>query len=223
MGTYDSSYAKYIDHTVLKPETTKETLKKFCEEAKEYGFASVCVNPVNIPFVAGQLKGTQVKPCSVIGFPLGANTTLIKVAETVEAIKNGAREVDMVINVGAVKDKDYECVKKDIREVVEAAHPHAIVKVIIETCLLTDEEKIIVCKMAKAAGADFVKTSTGFGKGGATVADIRLMKETVGADMMVKASTGINNRTTCDAMLEAGACRMGTSKGIFIVKDKEPV
>ena len=218
---YDKSYAKYMDHTVLKADTTKETLKKFCDEAKEFGFASVCVNPGNVPYIADQLKGSGVIPCSVIGFPLGANTTFMKAMETLEAVKNGAGEVDMVINVGALKDKDYDYVKKDIMAVVNAAHPRAEVKVIIETCLLTDEEKVTACKLAKEAGADFVKTSTGFGNGGATAQDIRLMKETVG-DMRVKASTGINNRRICDEMLAAGACRMGTSKGIYIVKDVEP-
>ena len=218
---YDSSYAKYMDHTVLKMDTTKATLKRFCDEAKEYGFASVCVNPVNVAYVAEQLKGSNVITCSVIGFPLGANTTFIKAAEALEAVKNGAGEVDMVINVGALKDKDYDYVKKDIQAVVDAAHPQAEVKVIIETCLLTDEEKVIACKLAKEAGADFVKTSTGFGSGGATVEDVRLMKETVGEDMKVKASTGINDREICDAMIAAGACRMGTSKGIYIVKDEK--
>lgn len=218
---YDSSYAKYMDHTVLKADTTKETLKRFCDEAKEYGFASVCVNPGNVPYVAEQLKGSKVITCSVIGFPLGANTTYMKAMEAMEAVKNGAEEVDMVINVGALKDKDYDYVKKDIEAVVQAAHPQAEVKVIIETCLLTDEEKVTACELAKAAGADFVKTSTGFGSGGATVEDIRLMKKTVG-DMKVKASTGINNRKICDEMLAVGACRMGTSKGIYIVKDEEP-
>lgn len=218
---YDKSYAKYMDHTVLKADTTKETLKKFCDEAKEYGFASVCVNPGNVSYIADQLKGSGVITCSVIGSPLGANTTFMKAMETLEAVKNGAGEVDMVINVGALKDKDYDYVKKDIGAVVNAAHPQAEVKVIIETCLLTDEEKVTACKLAKEAGADFVKTSTGFGSGGATAEDIRLMKQTVG-DMRVKASTGVNNRRICDEMLAAGACRMGTSKGIYIVKDVEP-
>lgn len=219
---YDASYAKYMDHTVLKIATTKETLKKFCDEAKQYGFASVCVNPCNIPYVAEQLKGTDVKACAVIGFPLGANTTMIKAMEALEAVKNGATEVDMVINVGRLKDKDYRYVEDDIKAVVNAAHPGALVKVILETCELTDEEKVKACELAKAAGADFVKTSTGFGKGGATVEDIKLMKATVGDSMLVKASTGINNREICDAMLAAGAVRMGTSKGIFIVKDELP-
>ncbi|MCI8598805.1 MAG: deoxyribose-phosphate aldolase [Lachnospiraceae bacterium] len=217
---YDPSYAKYIDHTVLKIATTKETLKKFCDEAKEYGFASVCVNPCNIPYVAEQLKGSTVKVCSVIGFPLGANTTTIKAMETLEAVKNGAQEVDMVINVGRLKDRDFDYVKKDIQAVVNAAHPQALVKVIIETCVLNEDEKVKACQLAREAGADFVKTSTGFGDGGATEADVRLMKDTVGEEMSVKASTGINSRTDCDKMLKAGALRMGTSKGILIVKDE---
>ena len=219
---YDPSYAKYMDHTVLKPETTKATLKKFCDEAKQYHFASVCVNPGNVRYVAEQLKGSGVKTCSVIGFPLGANTTLIKAMETAEAIKNGAQEVDMVINIGALKDKDYEYVYEDIKAVVDAAHPYALVKVIIETSALTDDEKVKACELAQRAKADFVKTSTGFGTGGATVEDVRLMKRTVGDTMMVKASTGINNREICDRMLAAGAVRMGTSKGILIVNGDAP-
>ncbi len=222
MADYNPAYGKYIDHTVLKADTTKEILKKFCDEAKEYGFASVCVNPCNVKYVASQLEGTGVKTCCVIGFPLGANTTLVKALETVEAVKNGAQEVDMVINIGALKDKDYDLVYEDIKAVVDAAHPKALVKVIIETGLLTDEEKIKACELAKKAGADFVKTSTGFGPGGATVEDVRLMKQVVGEEMMIKASTGINNREICDAMIKAGAVRMGTSKGVFIVKGIDP-
>jgi deoxyribose-phosphate aldolase len=218
---YDPSYAKYMDHTVLKPETTRETVKKFCDEAKHWKFASVCINPTHVKFVSEQIKGSGVKTCCVIGFPLGANTSFVKAVEAMEAVKNGAEEVDMVINVGALKDKDYERVYEDIKGVVEAAHPKALVKVIIETCLLTDEEKVKACELAKRAGADFVKTSTGFGKGGATVEDIRLMKRTVGDAMQVKASTGINDRKICDAMLAAGAVRMGTSKGIKIVLGDE--
>lgn len=219
---YDKNYAQYMDHTILKADATEATLKKFCDEAKEYGFASVCVNPANVPYVADQLRNSNVITCSVIGFPLGANTTFVKAMEALEAVKNGAGEVDMVINIGALKDRKYLYVSKDIAAVVNAAHPKAKVKVIIETCLLTDEEKVTVCKLAKEAGADFVKTSTGFGSAGATAKDVRLMKETVG-DMKVKASTGINNRKICDEMLAAGACRMGTSKGIYIIKDEEPV
>lgn len=219
---YDHAYAQYMDHTVLKIGTTRQTLKRFCDEAKEYGFASVCVNPCNIPYVAQQLQGSGVKACAVIGFPLGANTTFIKAMEALEAVRNGAQEVDMVINVGRLKDGDDDYVRQDIRAVVEAAHPHALVKVILETCELTDEEKVRACTLSMEAGADFVKTSTGFGTGGATEADVRLMKQTVGDKLQVKASTGINNRRICDAMLAAGAVRMGTSKGIYIVKDEEP-
>ena len=219
---YDISYAKYVDHTVLKIATTTETMKKFCDEAKEYNFASVCVNPCNIPYVVDQLRGTGIKACAVIGFPLGANTTFIKAMEALEVVNLGAEDVDMVINVGRLKDKDYDYVLKDIKAVVDAAHPKALVKVIIETCVLTDEEKVKVCQLAKEAGADFVKTSTGFGDGGATAADVRLMKQTVGEGVQVKASTGINSRQTCDEMIAAGAVRMGTSKGVFIVKDELP-
>lgn len=219
---YDSNYAKYIDHTVLKIGTTKQTLKKFCDEAKEYHFASVCVNPCNIAYVANELKGSGVKACSVIGFPLGASTSKIKALEAIQAIEDGAEEVDMVLNVGRMKDKDYDYILNDIKAVVDASHPKALVKVILETCELTDEEKVKACELAKQAGADFVKTSTGFGKGGATAHDVKLMKDTVGEGMQVKASTGINNREICDEMIAAGATRMGTSKGIFIVKDELP-
>lgn len=219
---YDKTYAQYMDHTVLKIATTTETLKRFCDEAKEYGFASVCVNPCNVPYVAEQLRGSGVKTCAVIGFPLGANTTFIKAMEALEAVKNGAEEVDMVINVGRLKDGDDDYVRRDIQAVVDAVHPQALVKVIIETCVLTDEEKVQACTLAKEAGADFVKTSTGFGTGGATAADVHLMKQTVGDGVQVKASTGINTRKICDEMLAAGAVRMGTSKGIYIVKDEDP-
>jgi deoxyribose-phosphate aldolase len=202
---HDSSYAKYIDHTVLKPAATKEILKRFCDEAKEYGFASVCVNPANVSFAAAQLKGSGVKTCSVTGFPLGANTTHIKAEESREAMENGAEEIDMVINIGALKDKDYEYVYQDILAVVNVCHPKALVKVIIETSALDDDEKIKACQLAKRAGADFVKTSTGFGTGGATVRDVELMKAAVGDACKVKASTGIDNREICDMMLKAGA------------------
>lgn len=216
--SYNPAYAKYMDHTVLKPETTQETVKRFCDEAKQYHFASVCINPCHVAYVHGQLQGSGVKTCCVIGFPLGANTTHIKAEEAREAVENGAEEVDMVINIGALKDKNYDYVYEDILAVVNAAHPKAGVKVIIETSALTDEEKVKACELALKAGADFVKTSTGFGSGGATVEDIRLMKSVVGDKMSVKASTGINNRAICDAMIEAGAVRMGTSKGIRIVE-----
>ena len=216
--SYEPSYAQYIDHTVLKPDTVKSTVKRFCDEAKQYHFASVCVNPTHVRFVANELKGTDVRTCCVIGFPLGANTPLVKATEATEAVQNGADEVDMVINIGALKDKNYELVHQDIKAVVDAAHPKALVKVIIETCLLTDEEKVTACQIAQRANADFVKTSTGFGSGGATVEDVRLMKQTVGESMRVKASTGINDRKIFEELLEAGAVRMGTSKGIKIVK-----
>lgn len=217
-GTEDRSYAQYMDHTVLKPETTKETLKKFCDEAKEYRFASVCVNSGNVPYVAEQLKDSGVKACAVVGFPLGAMSTFGKVCESVEAVKCGASEIDMVIPVGRLKEEDYEYVYQDMKQVADACHPQAEVKVIIECSALTDEEKVIACLLAKEAGADFVKTSTGFGTGGATVKDVYLMKRTVGEACRVKASTGINDREICDKMLAAGAVRMGTSKGIRIVK-----
>lgn len=218
MNGYNKQYAKYIDHTVLKPETTRATIKKFCDEAKQYQFASVCINPVYVAYVCEQLKGSGVKTCCVVGFPLGANTTHIKVEEAREAIQNGADEIDMVISIGALKDRDLEYVYNDIRAVVNISHPTAIVKVIIETSALTDEEKVIACELAEKAGADFVKTSTGFGSGGATVEDIKLMKSVVGDRLSVKASTGINNREICDMMIAAGAIRMGTSKGIKIVE-----
>ena len=215
---YRPEYAQYMDHTVLKAGTTKETVKHFCDEAKQYHFASVCVNPVFVPFVHEQLAGSGVKTCCVIGFPLGANTSHIKAEEAREAVENGAEEVDMVINIGALKEQEYDYVYRDISGVVEAAHPKALVKVIIETCELTDDEKVKACELAVRAGADFVKTSTGFGSGGATAADVALMKKTVGDKALVKASTGINNRKICDEMLAAGAVRMGTSKGIRIVE-----
>jgi len=221
--SYDASYAKYVDHTTLKVFTSKEMLKQFCDEAKEYHFASVCVNPCNIPYVVEQLKGSGVKACSVIGFPLGANTTNIKALEAKEAVENGAEEVDMVINVGRLKDKEYDYVLNDIKAVVDAAHPKALVKVIIETRALTDKEKVKACELAMEANADFVKTCSGFfGSEGATAHDVKLMKDTVGDKLQVKASTGINSRKDCDEMLAAGAVRMGTSKGIYIVKDELP-
>ena len=212
---------KTVDHTVLKPGTTKATIEKFCKEAIEWGFASVCINPVNVKYVASLLKGTDVHTCAVIGFPLGANTSFIKAAEANEAIANGAQEVDMVMNIGAMKEQDYDLVLRDMIVVVAAAAGKAIVKVIIETCLLTEEEKVKACQLAKEAGADFVKTSTGMSTGGATVEDIALMKKTVGPDMRVKASTGINNREIALDMIRAGAVRLGTSKGILIVTEKD--
>lgn len=185
--------AKMIDHTMLKPDATKASIEKLCKEALDYNFASVCVNPSRVAECYSMLKDSDVKVCTVIGFPLGATTTASKVFETEDAIKNGATEVDMVINIGKLKDKDYDFVKKDIQAVVDAAKGKALSKVIIETCLLTDEEKVMACKLAKEAGADFVKTSTGFSTGGATGEDIKLMRETVGEDMGVKASGGVRS------------------------------
>ncbi len=214
---YDASYGKYIDHTVLKCATTRDTVKRFCEEARQYHFASVCINPCHVKFVHDQLEGSGVATCCVIGFPLGATTTLVKAVETVEAVKNGADEVDMVINIGALKDRRLDEVLEDIKAVVTAAHPKALVKVILEASDLTDEEKVLGCELAVKAGADFVKTSSGFGTGGATAEDVALMKRTVGDRAQVKASTGINNREDADRMIRAGAVRLGTSKGIRIV------
>lgn len=207
---------KMIDHTILKPDAQEAEVVKIINEAKEYGFASVCINPVNVKLAAKMLKGTNVKVCTVIGFPLGANTTSVKAFEALDAIKNGAEEVDMVINIGKLKDKDYEYVLNDIKAVVDVSKGKALSKVIIETCLLTDEEKIKACKLSKEAGADFVKTSTGFSKGGAKVSDIRLMRETVGEKMGVKASGGVRTFEDAAAMVEAGATRIGASASIHI-------
>ena len=201
-------YAKMIDHTLLKTDAQKKDLDKLLLEAKKYNFMSVCVRPIWVKYAAEQLKDTNVKVCTVIGFPQGATPTEVKVFETKNAIENGATEVDMVIPVGVLKDKDYIAVENDIRAVVEAAKSKALTKVIIETCLLTDEEKIMACKLSKSAGADFVKTSTGFSTAGATVKDIRLMRETVGEQMGVKASGGVRSREDADAMIKAGATRI---------------
>ncbi|HEM6137380.1 TPA: deoxyribose-phosphate aldolase [Streptococcus suis] len=211
---------KFIDHTVLKPETTKEQVAKVLEEAKEYDFASVCINPTWVSFAAEGLKGTDVKVCTVIGFPLGANTSAVKAFETKDAIENGADEIDMVINIGALKDKNYDLVLEDIKAVVEASGDK-LVKVIIETCLLTEEEKVKACQLSKEAGADFVKTSTGFSTGGATVEDVALMRKTVGSDMGVKASGGARSYEDAIAFIEAGATRIGASSGVAIMKGEK--
>ena len=210
--------AKYIDHTLLKPDATAAQIIKICDEAKQYGFASVCVNPCRIALVAEQLKGTDVTPCCVVGFPLGAIPPESKAAETAVAVKNGAGEIDMVINIGAAKDGDWALVESDIAA-VKAACGEARLKVIIETCLLTDDEKVKACQAAMRAKADFVKTSTGFSKAGATAADVKLMRETVGPEMGVKAAGGIHNRAEAMAMIEAGASRIGASSGIAIVTE----
>ncbi|MFD2369727.1 deoxyribose-phosphate aldolase [Brevibacillus sp. GCM10020057] len=207
---------KYIDHTLLKPEATADMIDKLCAEAKEHDFASVCVNPYWVKRSAQLLAGTDVKVCTVIGFPLGANTPEVKAAETRDAIANGATEVDMVLNIGALKSGDLETVKRDVAAVKEAAGS-VLLKVILETGLLTDEEKEIACKLCVEAGADYVKTSTGFGPGGATVEDIALMRKTVGPDIGVKASGGVRDAEAAAAMISAGATRIGTSSGVSIV------
>ena len=217
----DISLAKMIDHTLLKPDSTKEQIIELCEEAKAYHFATVCIQPTWVPTAKALLKDSDVGITTVIGFPLGATSTFTKVAETRDAIASGATEVDMVINIGALKSQDDMGVFQDIKAVVEAANSAAIVKVIIETGYLTVEEKILACNLAKEAGADFVKTSTGFGPGAATVADIELMRETVGADMGVKASGGVRDQETAHQMVEAGATRIGASAGIAIVNGGE--
>ncbi len=210
------NYNLLIDHTLLKPDASKDAILKLCEEAKEYGFKSVCVNPGFVSLAKDALKGSEVLVCTVIGFPLGANTTEVKVFETKDALDKGADEIDMVINVSRLKDHDDHYVEEEIRRIKDTCGAHTL-KVIIETCLLTDEEKVRACKLAKAAGADFVKTSTGFSTGGATVHDVKLMRETVGEDMGVKASGGVRSHEDLLAMVEAGANRIGTSSGPKII------
>jgi deoxyribose-phosphate aldolase len=214
--------ASVIDHTLLKPEATEIDIIKVCEEAIQYKFKSVCVNSYYVSLVSRLTAKSGVLTCAVVGFPLGASTTRAKVDETYDALENGANEIDMVINVGAIKSGDWNTVKSDIDGVVNAARGRALVKVILETCLLDDEEKIKACTIAKMAGADFVKTSTGFNKGGATIEDIKLMRKVVGPNMGVKASGGVRDTETAKAMIEAGASRIGTSSGINIVKGTKP-
>ncbi|MGF6354158.1 deoxyribose-phosphate aldolase [Paenibacillus sp. 4624] len=209
--------AKMIDHTLLRADATRNELTKLTEEAKQYQFASVCVNPGWVSYAAEQLKGTGVDICTVIGFPLGASTSETKAFETKDAIAKGATEVDMVINIGALKDGKDDVVEQDIRAVVEAA-AGTLVKVIIETCLLTDDEKVRACQAAVRAGADFVKTSTGFSTGGATPEDIALMRRTVGPDVGVKASGGVRSLEDMQKMIEAGATRIGASSGVKIMQ-----
>lgn len=212
-----NNVAKMIDHTLLKADATKDQIEKICAEAKEYNFASVCVNPTWVKLSSDLLSGTEVKVCTVIGFPLGASTLETKAFETKNAIDNGATEVDMVINIGALKGGDNELVERDIRTVVDAAKGKALTKVIIETCLLTEEEKVRACELSVKAGADFVKTSTGFSTGGATTEDIALMRKTVGPDLGVKASGGVRSAEDAQKMIEAGATRIGASSGAAIV------
>ena len=210
--------AKYIDHTLLKTDAQRADVTKLIEEAKAYHFASVCVSPIWVSYVSEALRDTGIKTCTVIGFPQGATPSAVKAFETKQAVADGADEVDMVIAVGKLKDGDDAYVKADIEAVVRAARGKALTKVIIETCLLTDEEKRRACLLAKEAGADFVKTSTGFAAGGATVADVKLMRESVGEAMGVKAAGGVRTRADAEAMLAAGATRLGTSSGVKIVE-----
>jgi deoxyribose-phosphate aldolase len=210
--------AHLIDHTLLKPDATEEQIRKLCKEAIEYNFASVCINPAFVPLAYSILKDSKVKVCTVIGFPLGSTTTETKVFEAKQSIQNGADEIDMVINVGALKSKDYDYVYNDIKEVVKACQGK-VVKVILETALLSDEEKIKACKLSVKAGADFVKTSTGFGPGGATEEDVKLMRYIVGKELGVKASGGIRDTVTALKMLKAGANRIGASASVAIVKN----
>ncbi|MFN4111317.1 MAG: deoxyribose-phosphate aldolase [Ignavibacteria bacterium] len=209
-----------IDHTLLKPEATLDDIKKLCNEARQFHFASVCVNPSYVKFCANELQNTDVKVCTVIGFPLGATTTETKRYEAAQAIQNGAQELDMVINIGRLKSGDYDYVFNDIQQIVLEAKPkRVIVKVIIETCLLTDEEKIKACLISKEAGADFVKTSTGFSKGGATAGDVALMRYVVGRSMGVKASGGVRSREDAELMIASGADRIGASASVKIVQN----
>ncbi|MFD2679937.1 deoxyribose-phosphate aldolase [Bacillus seohaeanensis] len=214
----NNKIAGMIDHTLLKPESTKEQVEILCQEAKEYKFASVCVNPTWVKYASELLNGTSVKVCTVIGFPLGANTPETKAFETKNAIENGATEVDMVINIGALKSGDFELVKRDIEAVVVASKGKALSKVIIETSLLTEEEKVKASQIAVNAGADFVKTSTGFSTGGATEEDIQLMRKTVGPEIGVKASGGVRSPEDAEKMVKAGATRIGASSGVKIVQ-----
>ena len=215
----DPAVAVLIDHTILRPDASAEEVRQVCAEARQYGFASVCVNPSRVALVAAELRGAQVKTCSVVGFPLGATFTEAKMREADLAIRSGACEVDMVINVGALKDRDYQTVKGDIQGVADVCHAGgALLKVIIEACLLDDSEKAIACAIAKLAGADFVKTSTGFSKSGATAADVALMRRVVGPELGVKAAGGIRTLADLQSMVEAGASRVGASASVKIVE-----
>lgn len=211
--------AKLIDHTALKPDVSQADIQTLCEEAKRYSFASVCVNPYWVPFAKAQLEGSDCLVCTVVGFPLGATLTEVKAFETRLSIEKGAREVDMVINIGALKDGDEKTVLEDIQAVVKAAGEDALVKVILETCLLTDREIELASQLAKRAGADYVKTSTGFSSGGATIEAVQLMRKVVGDELGVKASGGIRDRQTAEAMVKAGASRVGASASVTIVNE----
>lgn len=215
------SIAAYIDHTLLKQDATIQQIDRLCAEAAEYHFASVCVNPWYVPRCVKNLEGSGVKVCTVVGFPLGATTLETKVFETLQAVKSGAKEIDMVINVCAMKSGNTKAIEQEIQALAAAVEGAAILKVIIEACLLTDEEKVLACQIAKRAGADYVKTSTGFSTGGATVSDVALMRKTVGPEMGVKAAGGIRDYATAKSMIEAGASRIGASAGIAIVQQEQ--
>lgn len=216
----NSRIANYIDHTLLKPDASQDQIAQLCYEARTFGFASVCVNPAQVKLAAQLLKDSGVAVCTVVGFPLGATPGTVKAYETQQAIRDGATEIDMVINVGALKSQDYLTVKEDIGAVVRAAHAaNTLVKVIIEAALLTDEEKVVASHLSKIAGADFVKTSTGFGPGGATAADVALMRKVVGPNIGVKAAGGVRNLSDAQTMIAAGATRLGASAGVRIVKE----
>ena len=212
---------KFIDHTLLRADATEEEIKKLCEEAKQYHFASVCVNPYYIPLCKQLLDGSDVKVCTVIGFPLGQMTTKAKCDEATDAIMKGAKEVDMVLNIAALKQKKLDYVTDEIKQIADICHSHQVIlKVIIETCLLDEQNKIDACQCVSKAGADFIKTSTGFSTAGATVADVALMKKYVDPKVKIKSAGGIRNKQDALAMIEAGAQRLGTSKGIMLVTDK---
>lgn len=216
----NGSVARMIDHTLLKPDASQDQIAQLCYEARTYHFASVCVNPTHVKLSAQLLKGSDVAVCTVVGFPLGATPATVKAFETLQAIRDGATEIDMVINIGALKSKDYQTVLEDVGTVVRAAHAgNAIVKVIIEAALLNDEEKVIASQLSKTAGADYVKTSTGFGPGGATVDDVALMRRVVGPTIGVKAAGGVRNLADARAMIAAGATRIGASAGVRIVQE----
>lgn len=218
----DGTLAHMIDHTLLKPDASQDQIAQLCYEARKHSFASVCINPTNVKLCAELLKGSDIEVCTVVGFPLGATPTEVKVFEAQQAIRDGASEVDMVINVGALKSRDYELVERDIASIARACHAgNAILKVIIEAALLTDEEKVVACQLAKVAGADFVKTSTGFGPGGATVEDVALMRRVVGPTMGVKAAGGIRTFEDAQKMIAAGATRIGASASVKIMQGAE--
>ncbi|BER93488.1 deoxyribose-phosphate aldolase [Atrimonas thermophila] len=215
-----TTLASYIDHTLLKPDASISMIEKLCDEALQYGFYSVCVNPYWVPFCVNKLRGTEVKVCTVVGFPLGANESRVKAFEARSAIENGADEIDMVINIGALKSGDLKAVEEDLKVVKQACSQTTVLKAIIEACLLTDEEKVLVSKIIKEVGYDFVKTSTGFSKGGATTYDVSLIRRTVGPEMGIKAAGGIRTFEDAKLMILSGATRLGTSASVKIVSNQ---